>query len=170
MDGTLAMIFAIVGLSDMVLNDCPTGCLAERPADRRLSFQASGVQFQDDWIGSELVLGYEYDRRFGPFQPLASVSFTEEGDVWIGGGVKWRYALGQSDFFVDGSFQPGLWARNDGPDLGGVLQFRSALGLGYAFTDQSAVVVSFDHRSNGDTQSVNPGLETLSIQYSMTLD
>lgn len=30
MDGTLTVLFLAASLTDMVLNDCPTGCLAQR--------------------------------------------------------------------------------------------------------------------------------------------
>ena len=170
MDGTIAIIFALVGLGDMIVNDCPDGCLAQSPESTRFSIQAAGVQFNEDWLGSEIVLGYDFGRSYGPFQPMMSISATEQGDVWFGGGAKWRQTLGQSDFFVEGSFQPGIYIRGTGPDLGGNIHFRSALGLGYEFDNGGSVLMSFDHRSNGDFLPLNPGLETLSIQYSFVLD
>lgn len=170
MDGTLAIVFAVIGLVDMVQQDCPTGCLARSPEAERIYVQGAGVQFQTDWLGSEVVVGYDFDRAYGPFQPTIAASVTEQGDVWVGGGAKWRVQAGQTDFFYEGSFQPGIYVRGDGPDLGGKLHFRSALGVGYEFDNGGAVLVSFDHRSNGDLQRINPGLETLSVQYSIALD
>ena len=98
------------------------------------------------------------------------MSYTDDGDLWAGGGAKWRNSILKSDFFFEGSFQPGIYIREDGPDLGGVVQFRSALGVGYEFDNGGAVLMSFDHRSNGDFQTVNPGLETFALQYSFVLD
>jgi lipid A 3-O-deacylase len=170
MDEILAILFAVIGLTDMALNDCPTGCLAQDSADRRLYIQTAGVQFNGDWLGSELVLGYDFDRSYGPFQPTMSVSTTHEGAVWAGVGAKWRVNAGSSDVFFEGSLQPGLYVRGDGPELGSAVQFRSALGIGYEFNNGGAILMSFDHRSNGDFQPINPGLETLSIQYSFVLD
>ena len=170
MDGALAIIFAIVGLTDMAFNECPTGCLARSEDTSRFSIQAAGVQFNTDWLGSEVVFGYDYGHSFGPFQPTISISATEQGDIWFGGGAKWRQEIGRSDFFFEGSFQPGVYIRGDGPDLGGAIHFRSALGLGYEFDNGGSILMSFDHRSNGDLLPTNPGLETLAIQYSIALD
>ncbi len=170
MDGILAVIFAIAGFSDMAVNDCPTGCLARSDADTRLSIQGGNVLFNEDWIGSEVMVGYDFDRNYGPFQPMMSLAVTDQGDVWAGFGAKLRFQPEYTNFFVESSFQPGVHIRGDGPELGGNIHFRSALGVGYAFDNGSSVLMSFDHRSNGDFREVNPGLETLTIQYSMTLN
>jgi len=170
MDGTIAFAFAVFGLANMAVNDCQTGCLARSYADSRISFQAAGVQFNERWISNEIMVGYDFGHRYGPFQPTASIAATEDGDIWIGAGAKWRISPGQSDLFFQGSLQPGFHLRGDGPAIGGSLHFRAALGVGYEFDNGSAIVVSYDHRSNADMQAVNPGLETLSIQYSMAFN
>ena len=59
---------------------------------------------------------------------------------------------------------PGYYAQGDGPDIGGSLQFRSSLGMGFAFDNGVTVLASYDHRSNADTQDVNPGLETIALR------
>lgn len=170
MDGLIAIIFAVVGLTDMAFNDCLKGCLAPDDADRRVYIQTASVQFNGDFLGSEVVLGYDFDQSYGPFQPTMSISSTNDGDVWAGFGTKWRLNVGQTDFLFEGSFHPGLYVRGAGPDLGGAVQFRSALGVGYEFNNGAAVLFSFDHRSNGDFRRLNPGLETWSLQYSFVLD
>ena len=68
MDGTLAAIFLIASLTDMALTDCPTGCLAQSDAISRLSFQAAKVEFQEDIIGDEIYVGYDFGTSYGPFQ------------------------------------------------------------------------------------------------------
>ena len=37
MDGRLAVLFFVIGLTDMKTNDCETGCLARTPAQEALS-------------------------------------------------------------------------------------------------------------------------------------
>ena len=37
--------------------------------------------------------------------------------------------------FVEASLMPGYFSLGDGPDIGGSLQFRSALGVGYEFDE-----------------------------------
>ena len=171
MDGTLAVIFLVVGLTDMGLNECPTGCLAERPDTARLSAQLGQVLFQDEEIGEELYVTYDMPRRYGPFQPVFGASLTADGDGWIGAGAKWTTRrISEGPFFFEASLMPGLYAHGDGPDIGGALQFRSAIGGGITFGNGSTLTVLYDHRSNADTQDVNPGLETLSVRYAIALN
>ncbi len=169
MDGTLAIIFAVASLTDMALSDCPTGCVAPDIATPRLSFQAGVTEFQERYIGQEVYLGYDLGRRYGPFQPTFGASITETGDTWVGAGAKWTtansFAIGP--VFIEASLMPGYYAHSDGPDIGGALQFRSALGVGYTFDNGSTVTVLYDHRSNADRLEENPGLETLAVRYAI---
>ena len=73
-------------------------------------------------------------------------------------------------WFAEGSVMPGFYDAGDGPDLGSNLQFRSALGLGYEFAGGSTLSVHYDHRSNADIESLNPGLETIAIRYAVTFN
>ena len=171
MDGTLAAIFLILGLGDMALNDCPTGCLAESNEQPKWNFQAANVIFDEDEIGQEIYVGYDTGQSFGPFAITYGGSITDQSDVWVGVGAKWSSERHHDiPVFFEASLMPGLHARGDGPDLGGALQFRSAVGVGYRFENGSSLSVLYDHRSNADTQSVNPGLETLGIRYAIELN
>lgn len=171
MDGTLAVIFIVASLTDMALNECGTGCIAEKPATARVSLQAGQVIFQEDRIGEEAYVGYDMPRRYGPWQPTFGGSLTSDNDLWVGAGAKWTTrGISDGPFFVEASLMPGLYAAGDGPDLGGNLQIRSALGAGYTFNNGGTLSVMYDHRSNGDTQTLNPGMETLSIRYAFTLN
>ncbi|KPP91098.1 MAG: Lipid A 3-O-deacylase (PagL) [Rhodobacteraceae bacterium HLUCCA08] len=170
MDGTLATIYLIAGVFDMGATHCATGCLARQDADRRLTLQAGSVLFQDAAIGDELYLGYDLRQARGPFQPTLGLSVSDLGDTWIGLGVKTRFEIGHEGWFAEGSVMPGYHDAGTGPDLGGSFQIRSSLGLGYEFDNGGALSLLFDHRSNADTQSLNPGMETISIRYSMAFD
>lgn len=168
MDGTLALIWFLTSFGDMIVNDCPKDCLDTRKQDPKIFYQFADVQFNEDSIAEEFYLGYDSHRRRGPFRPTYGLSLTTEGSAWFGIGWKWssQYVY-DSPFFVETSLMPGIYAKGDGPDLGGIWQFRSALGVGYEFEDGSSLTVSYDHRSNADTQAINPGLETLSIRYGL---
>lgn len=171
MDGTLALIWLLTSLTDMGFSDCPTDCLRENPQTSRLSFRAANVQFQDRSINEELYVGLDASRSFGPFQPTMAASVTGDGDFWFGAGAKWTsQRVFDSPFFVETSLLPGVLKAGDGPDIGGALQFRSAFGIGYSFENGATLSVLYDHRSNADTQSVNPGLETLSLRYAIALN
>lgn len=172
MDGTLALIFLITSLTDMGVNDCRSGgCLQQSDAVARVSLQAANVIFQEDHISEEIYVGYDMNRRYGPFQPTFAASVTGEGATWVGAGAKWTSRrISEGPFFFEASVMPGLYARGDGPDLGGNLQFRSAVGGGYIFDNGATLSVLYDHRSNADTNDLNPGLETIAIRYAFALN
>ncbi len=171
MDGTLAAIFLIASLSDMALNDCPSGCLASSDATARLSFQAAKVEFDGVIIADEAYIGYDFGRAYGPFQPTIGASYSDQGDVWAGVGFKYAIKdIGGTGLFVESSLMPGVHLAQDGPDIGGTFHFRSALGLGYEFGNGATVLAAYDHRSNADTLPLNPGLETISIRFSIPLN
>jgi len=172
MDGTLALIFLLTSLSDMGLNDCKTGgCLQQHDATARVSAQGAQVVFQEEEQSDEIYFGYDMPNRLGPFQPTIGGSLTGENALWVGGGLKWS-SQNFSDFpvFIETSLMPGLYARGGGENLGGSLHFRSAFGLGYRFDNGATLSVLYDHRSNGDTQALNPGLETIAIRYAFVID
>ncbi len=170
MDGTLAVIFLVTSLTDMAFNDCPTGCLAENQQSENLSLQLAKVEFQNDFIGEEILVGYDFDRGFGPYQPTIAASITDQGDAWIGAGAKWS-TIDQfgGPFFVETSLLPGIYLHGDGPDIGGALQFRSSFGVGIQLSNGTTVLTSYDHRSNADTRALNPGLETLALRVSIPI-
>lgn len=87
------------------------------------------------------------------------------GNAWVGAGFSLNYALSDTTF-VEASFMPGHYSEGD-RDLGGNLQFRSLVGFGWAVSPQGALILSLDHISNANTQSYNPGTETVALSWRM---
>lgn len=166
----LAGLVILFGLNDMAHEHCPTGCLAEAQATSHVGLQFAGLIFQEELVGEEIALSYSFNRRYGPFQPVAMASVSSDGSIWIGAGARWEQALYDSDFFAEGLIMPGLYHQADGPDLGHVVQFRGSLGLGYEFDNGAQITLSVDHRSNGNIAMPNPGVETISLRYSLVWD
>lgn len=174
MDGRLAVLFFVVGLADMKTNDCETGCLARTPAQEAISLSFGDVIFQDKSIGSEAYLRYDLGTSFGPFQPAIGLSMTDTNDVWLGLGAThttrfWERPSGTGGY-AQLHFMPGVYAMGSGPDLGHDIEFRSGAEIGWQARNGVRVGVSYDHRSNGDISSLNPGLETLQLRVSVPLN
>ena len=119
MDGTLALIFAIFGVGQVVDDHCPTGCFARSDAPQRITASIARSQFNRDWLGSEVMIAYDFDRKYGPLQPTISASYSEQGEYWLGGGAKWRVYDNDNAFFIESAFQIGYHEIADGPNIGG---------------------------------------------------
>ncbi|WPJ95222.1 acyloxyacyl hydrolase [Coraliomargarita algicola] len=76
---------------------------------------------------------------------------------------------GDSPISVVLSSGPSLYSedRYDLHDIGGHFQFTSSIGLNWQFDETWTVGYRFQHTSNADTDSPNPGLDmhTVSIAY-----
>jgi hypothetical protein len=165
MDGTLAALVLGVSLADMGLNYCPTDCFDARNVTPRWSLSTGALLFQDEIDGAELYLRRDFGVLLGPFQPSLGISVSTGGATWIGAGV--QYTLnGPGDLYLQGHVMPGAYFPADGRDLGGGLQFRSGIELGYEAPSGLRIGLSFDHRSNADFQSYNPGIESLQLRVS----
>lgn len=171
MEGWLAGIVAIIGGTDMYLNDCQVECFAYSDAPGRFHFQLGATEHNHNWISQEILLGYDLPRKYGPFQPIVSASLTGTGDAWVGAGLKWtsehRFHF---PIYFEGYAMPGLYSAGDGPDIGGFIQFRGSIGLGYEFDNGIRAVVGYDHRSNAGIWEENSGLETLHLRISVPME
>lgn len=117
------------------------------------------------------ILAAEY--RWAPFGRMlggdammaAAADVTTSSDAFLGLGVAMRWPLG-SRWFVDASVMPGYYSAGDDDNrLGGQFQFRSTLGLGVSVGEAGALSLAVSHKSNANTQNMNPGLESLMLRW-----
>lgn len=169
-DGSIAVLFWLLTLGSAAL-DRADGWF-ERTAVTPYGVVALGqTSFEGVTGAAEARLSYYPGAQYGPVRPLVDLSVTEKGGAFAGVGLAWQrdIDLGSLPLFVGVEFIPGVWADGDGPDLGGAFQVRSGLELGVriAAWNDARVSVMLDHRSNGDLESVNPGLESVSLRFHM---
>lgn len=100
--------------------------------------------------------------------PTWGVSGTEEGSVWLYGGVRRDLALAKG-WFVTPGFAISVYEKGDGKDLGGVVEFRSSLELAYESGRGNRVGVTFYHLSNSGFYDRNPGSNSLILSVSFPL-
>jgi hypothetical protein len=97
--------------------------------------------------------------------PAIGLLANTDGGVFGYGGVYADIAYG--NFVLTPFFALGGYAEGDGPDLGGVFQFRSSIALSYEFASKARLGLSFAHISNADIYDENPGAEEIYVFYSM---
>ncbi len=61
----------------------------------------------------------------------------------------------------------GAYREGDSSDLGGVFQFRLALGVSYQFADKSRVGLTLAHISNAGVHDDNPGEDEVYLSYAL---
>jgi hypothetical protein len=125
--------------------------------------------FQEKNVASEFYYRHDFGMKYGPYQPAVAVSITDQGSAWLGAGVVYTVSTRNERGYFQLSLMPGVYTAGDGPDLGNTVEFRSGVELGYSARNGIRYGLSFDHRSNADLSSVNPGLETLQFRVSVPL-
>jgi hypothetical protein len=122
-----------------------------------------------DTQGAGVIVEY----NFGDLSPdqqwaggaTAFARLDADGDGFIGLGYMGRHRFDER-LFLDLSFTPGLYLEGE-IDLGSVLNFRSAIGIGLDLTETSFVSFGIDHFSNGGLSDRNPGAESFVLRYGL---
>jgi len=115
----------------------------------------------------ELGLGYRRRNALWAFRPFVAVTATNTRSVYGWAGI--AYDLGIGRFAVTPAFGPGLYGRGGGIDLGYPLEFRSRLEASCRLDGRSRIGVALSHTSNAHLGARNPGVETLTVSYSLAL-
>ena len=170
-DGTAAVVGLVLGLINMATNYCPNeGCLAPNDRQAYNNFSAGEVVFQENGVGEEIYFRRDTRYAFGPFQITWGASVTDDGGSWVGIGTVGAYHTPNDRWFLEFHSMPGLYVEGGERDLGGPVQFRSGIAVGYQAPSGVRAALSFDHRSNAGIYSQNPGLETVQFRVSFPLN
>lgn len=114
--------------------------------------------------------GLEYrfaEWKYG-LRPTLGANVTSKGALYGYGGLNWDVKL-IDKLLLTPNFMVGAFERGNGKSLGGVVEFRSGIELSYEFANRHRIGAAFNHISNADIYSYNPGAETLLINYAIPL-
>lgn len=140
---------------------------AQEPAFLTFGAGAFAV-FSDDDQAAQFELQYRPELKLWIFTPMVGANVSTDGTLYGYAGVSLDLFFGNR-LVVRPSFAPGLYYEGDGRDLGGALEFRSALELAYRFDDRSRLGLELSHRSNANIYDRNPGEESLMLFYHFPL-
>ena len=104
--------------------------------------------------------------RYG-IRPTTGATFLENGGFYGYAGLRVELDLGERFYFAP-STAVGLY-KEGSFDLGGPLEFRNALELGWRPTAGTSVGFGISHLSNGGIYDRNVGLETLYVSIGVSL-
>lgn len=165
MDGTFAVLTLVLGMYE-AYDGCNEACLARNDADARLSVSSGALYSQMNEIGTETYIRYDTGIAHGPFQTIAGLSYSSLGDLWAGIGHSYTIGAGDQGLFAEFHAMTGIYERQGGPDLGGPIEFRSGVEVGYQWPSGWRAGLSYDHRSNAELYAHNPGIETIMFRVS----
>jgi lipid A 3-O-deacylase len=134
-----------------------------------LTFGAGAFDFMEsEHRAAQFEAQYRSGLKLWLFQPMVGASITTDSSAYVYAGLSMDIFFGNR-VVLRPSFAPGLYHEGNGKDLGGVIEFRSALELAYRFDDRSRLGLDFSHRSNAGIYDDNPGEETLMLFYHFPL-
>lgn len=168
-DGSFAVAMLLIGLTDMGMNHCGTenGCLGKSDATPRIALSFGEVLERQATPAGEVYVRYDLPFKRGPFGQAVGLSVGERGETWVGFGSTYTMKFGNSPFYGELHSMPGLYFDNGGFDLGGPIEFRSGIELGYENRKGWRMAFSYDHRSNAEIYKKNPGIETVAFRVSI---
>lgn len=135
--------------------------------------QSSRVTFslgQTETPSTAMAMTWHSAPRPAGWSYAAGVYATSEGAGWIGGGVSYTLRPGNSGFFVRGTVMPGLYHQGSDRDLGGAVELGTSLEFGMALRNEAELSLMLTHRSNAGIYSRNPGLNMVSVAYTIPLN
>ena len=169
-DGTFAVAMWLAGLLDMSASGCfqDSTCLARSETQPRWSLSAGEVIERRAEPAGEMYFRRTTGVKRGPFSAVYGLSIGENDEVWIGFGQTYTFEFENAPLFVELHSMPGLYFPNGGFDLGGPIEFRSGIEIGFEDRRGWRYGLSYDHRSNtGLFYDENPGIETLQVRVSV---
>jgi lipid A 3-O-deacylase len=113
-----------------------------------------------------LNLEYRSDKKLWWFKPQVGMFGTSKGGFYLYAGIRLDVYFGDRWVFTP-SFSPGVYHNGNGRDLGFELEFRSSAEIAYRFDDYSRLSLGIAHLSNASLGDRNPGVETLTLTYSV---
>ena len=127
---------------------------------------AGAFDIFDDMTAGEFDAQFRLNTRLWIFRPQVGLSVTTDSAFYAYAGFYSDFHLGDR-VVLSPSIAVGGFHEGDGKDLGGAVEFRSAIELAYKFENKSRLGLQFGHLSNAGIYDSNPGEEFLLLNYSI---
>lgn len=119
--------------------------------------------FDNDEDAPALFAQWRSGRKFAFLGPVAGVVATADSSVYGFLGLHTDFAWKRLTLTPQTSI--GAYHRGAGKDLGGVLEFRTALTLAWRFAGESRIGLQVAHTSNADLYDENPGADEIYLTF-----
>lgn len=127
---------------------------------------AGAFDINDDQTAGEFDVQFRVNTPLWIFRPQVGMFVTTDSAFYAYAGLYTDLHLGDQ-FVLSPSFSVGGFHEGDGKDLGGALEFRSAIELAYKFESKARLGVQIGHLSNASIYDSNPGEEFILLNFSL---
>ena len=131
-----------------------------------LALSAGAFNVEDKDRVAEFRVEYRSKLEWWLFKPFTGIMATTDEALYGYAGVLVDLHLG-GGFMLTPSFAAGAYSKEDGRDLGHVLEFRSQIEIAYRFAGQARLALSFSHLSNASISERNPGVQSAMLTYAI---
>lgn len=120
---------------------------------------------KDKWMGGA---EYNFDYIWKNLRPSLGGFVTDQHSYYLYGNMTYDFFLTDAhSWHISPDFGFGYYNHGDGKDLGGGFEFREGVAAGYKFQNGQDLGIALHHLSNASIYDRNPGVETLTVQYSI---
>jgi len=135
---------------------------------RSLAFSGGVSNFNKSEKRIEIGGEFRAPIRVWGLAVAAGLTLNDDKSVWVFGGLRRDFSLG-GPWIITPAFAITLYEQGDGKDLGGPLEFRSALEIGHEWPNRKRLAFAIYHLSNAGIYDHNPGMNSLILTFSLPL-
>ncbi|MBT06876.1 MAG: deacylase [Rhodospirillaceae bacterium] len=168
------LFFSILGVG--LAAKCGAGEVGSPTREKTLGFDPDFIVFglggfdvNDNEKAGQFEVQARFQKRIWFFKPQIGAFVTTKSGFYAYGGGSVDLFLGRR-YVVSPSFAVGFYQKGDGKELGGDLEFRSALEIAYRLRNRARIGLQVGHLSNASIFDANPGTEFAIINYSFPTD
>ncbi|MFD0913931.1 acyloxyacyl hydrolase [Methylophilus luteus] len=132
-----------------------------------LGFAIGSYDIDGSNSATDFRVDYEYDTSvwLDDLKPWLGVQATTDGSIWLGGGLLYDWQFADSWHLKPG-LGVGYYSRGSSDlDLGYPVEFRTQLELAKDLNPNNSLGLAVSHLSNANLDSVNPGVEVVSVYW-----
>ena len=155
---------AILPMSNMAMADSDK--IYKNNDSDYITWGAGGFDINDDATAGQFEIQARLSTSLWIFKPQVGMFVTSKYAAYAYAGLLVD-AFIRDRFVVSPSFSIGASHEGEGKQLGGTLQFRSAVEFAFCLNDQSRLGLQIGHLSNAGIYSENPGTEFAILNFSV---
>jgi lipid A 3-O-deacylase len=168
-DGTVAVIFWLMALGTTALDGHKEGEAFKLRSEQAYGAYGISLASKDgEDVGIDGRVTWYPGISVAHIRPLIDISGGAGDGAFLGAGLAMQrdFEFGSLPMFAGIEFVPCMWLGSFPDELGSAFSVRSGVEVGVRMNlmDGARLSLMFDHRSNGDINDDNAGIETVGLR------